>query len=176
MFNDQCMNCLFVLQIDQKPHLQRINHHENHVSQITKTIQSQANHTNHSQPHNHSNHVISEHENHVPISRVPNHVSAVNQANHQKNLQNQRLSPSQEWRQPDDNVRLQEDSIYESGPVVSNDGKHSLLQYAMLNFRQSTEKWVNIPDIIYAAYMFVKKWRMILEKSKSIQSQNIGFI
>ncbi|KYN10968.1 Myosin-XV [Trachymyrmex cornetzi] len=128
-------------QIDQKSHLQRINHHENHVSQITKTIQSQANHTNHSQPHNHSNHVISEHENHIPISRVPNHVSVVNQANHQKNLQNQRLSPSQEWRQPDDNVRLQEDGIYESGPVVSNDGKHSLLQYAMLNFRQSTEKF-----------------------------------
>ncbi|XP_018350693.1 PREDICTED: unconventional myosin-XV isoform X2 [Trachymyrmex septentrionalis] len=131
----------YIRLIDQKPHLQRINHHENHVSQITKTIQSQANHTNHSQPHNHSNHVISEHENHVPISRVPNHVSAVNQANHQKNLQNQRLSPSQEWRQPDDNVRLQEDGIYESGPVVSNDGKHSLLQYAMLNFRQSTEKF-----------------------------------
>ncbi|XP_018045561.1 PREDICTED: unconventional myosin-XV isoform X1 [Atta colombica] len=131
----------YIRLIDQKPHLQRINHHENHVSQITKTIQSQANHTNHSQPHNHSNHVISEHENHVPISRVPNHVSAVNQANHQKNLQNQRLSPSQEWRQPDDNVRFQEDSIYESGPVVSNDGKHSLLQYAMLNFRQSTEKF-----------------------------------
>ncbi|KAG5317858.1 MYO15 protein, partial [Pseudoatta argentina] len=131
----------YIRLIDQKPHLQRINHHENHVSQITKTIQSQANHTNHSQPHNYSNHVISEHENHIPISRVPNHVSAVNQANHQKNLQNQRLSPSQEWRQPDDNVRLQEDGIYESGPVVSNDGKHSLLQYAMLNFRQSTEKF-----------------------------------
>ncbi|XP_018374566.1 PREDICTED: unconventional myosin-XV [Trachymyrmex cornetzi] len=131
----------YIRLIDQKSHLQRINHHENHVSQITKTIQSQANHTNHSQPHNHSNHVISEHENHIPISRVPNHVSVVNQANHQKNLQNQRLSPSQEWRQPDDNVRLQEDGIYESGPVVSNDGKHSLLQYAMLNFRQSTEKF-----------------------------------
>ncbi|XP_018402219.1 PREDICTED: unconventional myosin-XV [Cyphomyrmex costatus] len=130
----------YIRLIDQKPH-QRINHHENHVSQITKTIQSQANHTNHSQPHNHSNHVISEHENHVPIGRMPNHVSAVNQANHQKNLQNQRLSPNQEWRQPDDNVRLQEDGIYETGPVVPNDGKHSLLQYAMLNFRQSTEKF-----------------------------------
>ncbi|XP_018313716.1 unconventional myosin-XV isoform X1 [Mycetomoellerius zeteki] len=131
----------YIRLIDQKPHLQRINHHENHVSQITKTIQSQANHTNHSQLHNHSNHVISEHENHVPIGRVPNHVSAVNQANHQKNLQNQRLSPSQEWRQPDENIRLQDDGIYESGPVVSNDGKHSLLQYAMLNFRQNTEKF-----------------------------------
>ncbi|XP_039312298.1 unconventional myosin-XV [Solenopsis invicta] len=129
----------YIRLIDHKPH-QRINHHENHVSQITKTIQSQANHANHIQPHNHSNHVISEHENHVPIGRVSNHVSAVNQANHQKNLQNQRLSPNQEWRQPDDNVRLQEDGIYETGPVV-NDGKHSLLQYAMLNFRQSTEKF-----------------------------------
>lgn len=111
------------------------------MSQITKTIQSQANHVNHViQPHNHhSNHVISEHENHVAIGRVANHVSAVNQANHQRNLQNQRLSPSQEWRQPDDNVRLQEENMYESRPVV-NDGKHSLLQYAMLNFRQSTEK------------------------------------
>lgn len=130
-----------MLQIDQKP-LHKVNHHENHVSQMTKTIQSQANHVsaNHVQPHNHSNHVISEHENHVPIGgRVPNHVSAVNQTNHQKNQQNQRLSPSQEWRQQDDNVRLQDESIYESGPVL-NDGKHSLLQYAMLNFRQSTEK------------------------------------
>ncbi|XP_024893243.1 unconventional myosin-XV isoform X1 [Temnothorax curvispinosus] len=129
----------YIRLIDQKPH-QRINHHENHVSQITKTIQSQANHANHIQSHNHSNHVITEHENHVPIGRVPNHVSAVNQANHQKNLQNQQLSPSQEWRQPEDNLRLQEDGIYETGPVV-NDGKHSLLQYAMLNFRQSTEKF-----------------------------------
>jgi len=125
-------------QIDQKP-LQKINHHEGHVSQITKTIQSQANHVNHLQPHGHSNHVISEHENHVAIGRVPNHVSAVNQANHQKNLQNQRLSPTQEWRQSNDNARLQEENIYETRPVV-NDGKHSLLQYAMLNFRQSTEK------------------------------------
>lgn len=132
------VNCLFDLQIDQKP-FQKVNHHENHVSQITKTIQAQANHSNHIQLHNHSNHVTSEHENHVSIGRVPNHVSAVNHQTHQKNLQNQRLSPSQEWRQPDDNVRVQEDSIYESGPVV-NDGKHSLLQYAMLNFRQSTEK------------------------------------
>ncbi|XP_077262617.1 unconventional myosin 10A [Temnothorax americanus] len=129
----------YIRLIDQKPH-QRINHHENHVSQITKTIQSQANHANHIQSHNHSNHVITEHENHVPIGRVLNHVSAVNQANHQKNLQNQQLSPSQEWRQPEDNVRLQDDGIYETGPVV-NDGKHSLLQYAMLNFRQSTEKF-----------------------------------
>ncbi|XP_071649931.1 unconventional myosin-XV-like [Temnothorax longispinosus] len=129
----------YIRLIDQKPH-QRINHHENHVSQITKTIQSQANHANHIQSHNHSNHVITEHENHVPIGRVPNHVSAVNQANHQKNLQNQQLSPSQEWRQPEDNLRLQEDGIYETGPVV-NDGKHSLLQYAILNFRQSTEKF-----------------------------------
>ncbi|XP_020280008.1 unconventional myosin-XV isoform X2 [Pseudomyrmex gracilis] len=130
----------YIRLINQKQPLQKINHHENHVSQITKTIQSQTNHVNHIQHHNHSGHVISEHENHVPIGRVPNHVSVVNQANHQKNLQNQRLSPSQEWRQPDDNVRLQEDNIYETGPVV-NDGKHSLLQYAMLNFRQSTEKF-----------------------------------
>ncbi|KAG7210139.1 hypothetical protein KM043_011700 [Ampulex compressa] len=128
-------------QIDQKP-LHKPNHHENHVSQITKSIQSQANHatSNHVQSHNQSNHVISNHENHVPVGRVPNHVSATNQANHQKNQQNQRLSPNQEWRQPEDNGRLQEESIYESGPVV-NDGKHSLLQYAMLNFRQSTEKF-----------------------------------
>ncbi|XP_012225060.2 unconventional myosin-XV isoform X1 [Linepithema humile] len=126
----------YIRLIDQKPH-QKVNHHENHVSQITKTIQAQANHSNHIQLHNHSNHVISEHENHVSIGRVPNHVS-VNHQTHQKNLQNQRLSP--EWRQPDDNVRVQEDSIYETGPVV-NDGKHSLLQYAMLNFRQSTEKF-----------------------------------
>lgn len=131
-----------ILQVDQKP-LHKPNHHENHVSQITKSIQSQANHStpNHVQSHGQPNHVISNHENHVPAGRVPNHVSATNQTNHQKNQQNQRLSPNQEWRQPEDNGRLQEDGIYESGPVV-NDGKHSLLQYAMLNFRQSTEKLV----------------------------------
>ncbi|XP_076621995.1 unconventional myosin 10A isoform X4 [Colletes latitarsis] len=131
----------YIRLIDQKP-LHKPNHHENHVSQITKSIQSQANHgsLNHVQSHGQSNHVISNHENHVPASRVPNHVSATNQTNHQKNQQNQRLSPNQEWRQPEDNGRLQEDGIYESGPVV-NDGKHSLLQYAMLNFRQSTEKF-----------------------------------
>ncbi|CAK9816980.1 Unconventional myosin-XV [Anthophora quadrimaculata] len=128
-------------QVDQKP-LHKPNHHENHVSQITKSIQSQTNHStpNHVQSHGQPNHVISNHENHVSASRVPNHVSATNQTNHQKNQQNQRLSPNQEWRQPEDNGRLQEDGIYESGPVV-NDGKHSLLQYAMLNFRQSTEKF-----------------------------------
>ncbi|XP_076381481.1 unconventional myosin 10A isoform X2 [Megalopta genalis] len=131
----------YIRLVDQKP-LHKSNHHENHVSQITKSIQSQANHgsLNHVQSHGQSNHVISNHENHVPASRVPNHVSATNQTNHQKNQQNQRLSPNQEWRQPEDNGRLQEDGIYESGPVV-NDGKHSLLQYAMLNFRQSTEKF-----------------------------------
>lgn len=76
----------------------------------------------------------------MPLNRVPNHVSVVNHANHQKNQQNHRTSPNQEWRQPEDNGRLHDESIYESGPVV-NDGKHSLLQYAMLNFRQSTEKF-----------------------------------
>ncbi|KAK2585067.1 hypothetical protein KPH14_008583 [Odynerus spinipes] len=129
-------------QIDQKPQHKPNHHHENHVSQITKTIQLQANHatTNHVQSHNQTNHIISNHENHMPLNRVPNHVSAVNHANHQKNQQNHRTSPSQEWRQPEDNGRLHDESIYESGPVV-NDGKHSLLQYAMLNFRQSTEKF-----------------------------------
>ncbi|XP_076680726.1 unconventional myosin 10A isoform X1 [Andrena cerasifolii] len=135
------MISMYIRLIDQKP-LHKSTHHENHVSQITKSIQSQASHgsSNHVQSHGQPNHVISNHENHVPSSRVPNHVSATNQTNHQKNQQNQRLSPNQEWRQPEDNGRLQEDGIYESGPVV-NDGKHSLLQYAMLNFRQSTEKF-----------------------------------
>ncbi|XP_029046871.1 unconventional myosin-XV isoform X2 [Osmia bicornis bicornis] len=131
----------YIRLVEQKP-LHKPNHHENHVSQITKSIQSQTNHgtPNHVQSHGQSNHVVSNHENHVSASRVPNHVSATNQTNHQKNQLNQRLSPNQEWRQPEDNGRLQEDGIYESGPVV-NDGKHSLLQYAMLNFRQSTEKF-----------------------------------
>ncbi|KAF7402415.1 hypothetical protein HZH66_004682 [Vespula vulgaris] len=129
-------------QIDQKPQHKPNHHHENHVSQITKTIQLQTNHatTNHVQSHNQTNHIISNHENHMPLNRVPNHVSAVNHANHQKSQQNHRTSPNQEWRQPEDNGRLHDESIYESGPVV-NDGKHSLLQYAMLNFRQSTEKF-----------------------------------
>ncbi|XP_076764901.1 unconventional myosin-XV-like [Xylocopa sonorina] len=129
----------YIRLVDQKPQHKQ-NHHENHVSQITKSIQSQTNHasTNHVQTQ--ANHVVVNHENHVTVNRVANHVSVTNQTNHQKNQQNQRLSPNQEWRQPEDNGRQQEDGIYESGPVV-NDGKHSLLQYAMLNFRQSTEKF-----------------------------------
>nr|XP_050849060.1 unconventional myosin-XV isoform X2 [Vespula vulgaris] len=132
----------YIKSIDQKPQHKPNHHHENHVSQITKTIQLQTNHatTNHVQSHNQTNHIISNHENHMPLNRVPNHVSAVNHANHQKSQQNHRTSPNQEWRQPEDNGRLHDESIYESGPVV-NDGKHSLLQYAMLNFRQSTEKF-----------------------------------
>ncbi|XP_066584309.1 unconventional myosin-XV [Prorops nasuta] len=131
----------YIRLIDQKP-LHKSNHPENHVSLITKSIQSQANHgsANHIQSHGQANHLVTNHENHMATNRMSNHVSAVNHANHQKNQQNQRLSPNQEWRQPEDNGRLPEEGIYESGPVL-NDGKHSLLQYAMLNFRQSTEKF-----------------------------------
>ncbi|XP_024944481.1 uncharacterized protein LOC107271471 isoform X3 [Cephus cinctus] len=144
----------YIRMTEQKPPHKSI-HHDNHISQITKSIQSQANHNTSSHPpsHNHSNHVaISNHDNHSAAIRIPNHITAtnhMNNLNHQKSHQNQHhnisnhnqsQSPNQEWRQQEDTARIQEESIYESGPVV-NDGKHSLLQYAMLNFRQSTEKF-----------------------------------
>lgn len=133
------------LQVEHKP-LHKAIHHENHVSQMTKSIQSQANHVSshmaHNQSHNQSNfNHVNDHEGHTSASRISNHVSTGNQINnvhHQKNQMNKNAE-NQEWRHQEETGRSQEESIYESGPVV-NDGKHSLLQYAMLNFRQSTEK------------------------------------
>lgn len=102
---------------------------------------------------NHSNYAYNNHyqsnrapsrgiDNHSPGGRVPTHVAVANQINsnhHQKNSPNH--NNHQEWRQSNNNElpRSPDDGIYESGPVV-HDGKHSLLQYAILNFRQSTEK------------------------------------
>lgn len=138
---------IFQLQIDQKAGNRSI-HHENHVSQLSKSIQSQSNHASSHAMHNQShvqsgfNHTA-ERNGHSPVNRVSNHVnSQINNAHHQKNLINKNTAhhqQNQEWRQTDNPTR-QEESIYESGPAVVNDGKHSLLQYAMLNFRQSTEK------------------------------------
>lgn len=141
-----------MLQNGQKPQ-HKSTHHENHVSQITKSIQSQSNygntHVNHNnQSHNQSNHVNRE-TNHSPVNRVTGgHTSPIIQTNggnnHQKNQRNTQHhsnSQNQEWRQPPEetNNKSPEEGFYECGQVV-NDGKHSLLQYAMLNFRQSTEK------------------------------------
>ncbi|XP_046586212.1 unconventional myosin-XV isoform X1 [Neodiprion lecontei] len=138
----------YIRSIEKKPVHKPI-HHDNHVSQITKSIQSQASHANThqvaqasqaNQLNNHGhNHVLANHvgNNHMVTG---NHVSHVNHVNQQNNIHQKNHVQSQEWRQHDEGGRLQEESIYESGPVV-NDGKHSLLQYAMLNFRQSTEKF-----------------------------------
>ncbi|XP_043471659.1 unconventional myosin-XV [Leptopilina heterotoma] len=136
----------YIRLVEHKP-LHKAIHHENHVSQITKSIQSQANHVSshmvHNQSHNQSNfNHVNDHEGHTSASRISNHVSTGNQINnvhHQKNQMNKNAE-NQEWRHQEETGRSQEESIYESGPVV-NDGKHSLLQYAMLNFRQSTEKF-----------------------------------
>ncbi|KAK0085614.1 hypothetical protein PV325_004796 [Microctonus aethiopoides] len=135
-------------QIEQKPQHKAIQH-ENHVSQITKSIHAPANHGNshvqHNQIYNQSNHVNRD-NNHSPINRMAGHGSPVNQTllnNHQKNQRNSQHhnNQAQEWRQPpEETSKSPEEGFYESGPVI-NDGKHSLLQYAMLNFRQSTEKF-----------------------------------
>ncbi|XP_043281933.1 unconventional myosin-XV isoform X2 [Venturia canescens] len=153
----------FIRMIDQKP-IHKSNHHENHVTQITRSIQSHANHSvgghqhglHNQSSHNQPNHVTGNVGNHEMHSGGNRHsgqhgINAVGQtssaAHQQKNQRN--LSPSQhhgnnqiqqEWRQPEESIKSPDESFYESGPVV-NDGKHSLLQYAMLNFRQSTEKF-----------------------------------
>lgn len=132
---------MFCLQIEQKPSNRAI-HQDNHVSQISKSIQNHSNYAynNHYQSNRGPGRGI---DNHSPGGRVPSHVAVANQINsnhHQKNSPNQNQNNHQEWRQANNELgRGQEDGIYESGPVV-NDGKHSLLQYAILNFRQSTEK------------------------------------
>ncbi|KAK0170258.1 hypothetical protein PV328_010838 [Microctonus aethiopoides] len=138
----------YIRMIEQKPQHKAIQH-ENHVSQITKSIHAPANHGNshvqHNQIYNQSNHVNRD-NNHSPINRMAGHGSPVNQTllnNHQKNQRNSQHhnNQAQEWRQPpEETSKSPEEGFYESGPVI-NDGKHSLLQYAMLNFRQSTEKF-----------------------------------
>ncbi|CAD6241372.1 GSCOCG00002698001-RA-CDS [Cotesia congregata] len=79
-------------------------------------------------------------ENH--LRKISLQVQANGGSNHnQKNHRNSQHhgGQNQEWRQPEEtNNKSPEEEFYECGPVV-NDGKHSLLQYAMLNFRQSTE-------------------------------------
>lgn len=167
-----------MLQIDQKP-VHKSNHHENHVSQITKTIQSQSNHGlqhgSHNQLHNQVNHTaVGNHEIHSGVNRLSSggqHVNSSGQTNlggHHQQKNHRNLSPSQqhqsnnqlqsqqEWRQPEETGKSQEESFYETGPVV-NDGKHSLLQYAMLNFRQSTEKYVLRYIYIYILTQHHKK-------------------
>lgn len=56
----------------------------------------------------------------------------------------QQQHANQEWRQQEDAAPRNEDGLYDGAidgtRTVVNDGKHSLLQYAMLNFRQSTDK------------------------------------
>lgn len=132
-------------QIDQKPQ-HKSSQHENHVSQISKSIQLQTtSHVPHNHMHTHSNHANHE-SNHSPMSRGHgSSISQININNHQKNQRNSQhhSSQAQEWRKPEETSKSPEDGFYESGPVV-NDGKHSLLQYAMLNFRQSTEKYVSL--------------------------------
>uniref|UniRef100_A0A0C9R272 Myo15a_0 protein n=2 Tax=Fopius arisanus TaxID=64838 RepID=A0A0C9R272_9HYME len=130
-------------QVEQKPYMKI--QHESHVSQISKSIQSQADHLNshqnHSQSHNPSNHGNRENS---QINRKVGHSVAALQTNasHPKNQRNSQHHNGQstEWRQPEEINKSNEESFYESGPVI-NDGKHSLLQYAILNFRQSTEKF-----------------------------------
>ena len=126
---------------------------------MTKSIQSHANHSSgvqhvsHNQLHNQVNHgIVGNHDINTSANRVSGGVGYHAGSHQQKNQRN--LSPSQqhqsnnqqlqhnqqEWRQPEETGKSGlEESFYETGPVV-NDGKHSLLQYAMLNFRQSTEK------------------------------------
>ncbi|XP_011310328.1 unconventional myosin-XV [Fopius arisanus] len=133
----------YIRVVEQKPYMKI--QHESHVSQISKSIQSQADHLNshqnHSQSHNPSNH--GNRENSQINRKVAHSVAALQtNASHPKNQRNSQHHNGQstEWRQPEEINKSNEESFYESGPVI-NDGKHSLLQYAILNFRQSTEKF-----------------------------------
>ncbi|XP_023287831.1 unconventional myosin-XV-like, partial [Orussus abietinus] len=134
--------------VEQKPGHKR-EHQENHVAQMTKSIQNQASqnppgvHQNQGNHQTNQNNRENNRENLSPTSRIPNH-GIVGQTNgighHKKNQQNQSQNQHhQDWR-PEDGPKAHEEVLYEAGPVL-NDGKHSLLQYAMLNFRQSTEKF-----------------------------------
>ena len=139
-------------QVEQKP-AHKSQHQENHVSQIGKSIVSQA---NHAAAHGHHGYG-SPSPSGSPQHELPNGLAsrnghgAVNGVHYQKNgkhgsqqqqqQQQQLLAREQEWRQQDETGLRAEDGLYEgNGQPPINDGKHSLLQYAMLNFRQSTDK------------------------------------
>ncbi|XP_023316209.1 unconventional myosin-XV isoform X2 [Trichogramma pretiosum] len=122
------------------------NHRDNHVTQIGKSIVSQANHER-------SMHTV--HPYGMDQQQLRNGGSS-NGIHYQKNgkahspspqQQQQQQMIQQEWQRNNGNdlTGRSEDGLYDAGqqqqqPVV-NDGKHSLLQYAMLNFRQSTDKF-----------------------------------
>jgi hypothetical protein len=188
----QRTNASFVLsQIEHKP-VHKSQHQENHVSQIGKSIVSQANHTaahgHHYGPSsptsspqhisaelqnghgrnghgtsNHAIHGVSEthyqkngkspggsHQQHQQHQQQQHHHHHQQQQQQQEQQQQQLGGQSQEWRQQEDATGANEDSLYEgSGQPVVNDGKHSLLQYAMLNFRQSTDKLVQALLYLY---------------------------
>ncbi|KAL7287664.1 hypothetical protein TKK_0018304 [Trichogramma kaykai] len=134
-------------QVEQKASTK--NHRDNHVTQIGKSIVSQANHER-------SMHTV--HPYGMDQQQLRNGGSS-NGIHYQKNgkahspspqQQQQQQMIQQEWQRNNGNdlTGRSEDGLYDAGqqqqqqqqPVV-NDGKHSLLQYAMLNFRQSTDKF-----------------------------------
>ncbi|OXU27999.1 hypothetical protein TSAR_007656 [Trichomalopsis sarcophagae] len=151
-------------QIEHKPaHKNNHHHQENHVSQISKSIVSQANHSAPLSSHGHqygSPVLPSTSPQHHPeymqngLSNGRNgHGPQINGGMHyQKNgkmsgssHQLHQQHSNQEWRQQEDTAARNDDGIYDGAAdgtrTVVNDGKHSLLQYAMLNFRQSTDKF-----------------------------------
>ncbi|XP_058797715.1 unconventional myosin-XV [Phymastichus coffea] len=128
----------YVRMVEQKP-VHKSHHQDNHVSQISKSIVSQTNHAHYGSPSSSPQH----HE--LPNGNVSRNGHVVNGMHYQKNGKSpQQQIIAQEWRQQDETNSRSEDAMYEGSngqsPVV-NDGKHSLLQYAMLNFRQSTDKF-----------------------------------
>ncbi|XP_016845570.1 unconventional myosin-XV isoform X2 [Nasonia vitripennis] len=154
----------YIRMIEHKPaHKNNHHHQENHVSQISKSIVSQANHSAPLSSHGH------QYGSPVPPSTSPQHHPEYMQnglsngrnghgpqinggMHYQKNgkmsgssHQLHQQHSNQEWRQQEDAAPRNEDGLYDGAAdgtrTVVNDGKHSLLQYAMLNFRQSTDKF-----------------------------------
>lgn len=127
---------MFHFQIDHKPsHKVHSHHQDNHVSQIGKSIVSH--HYGSSSPspsHGDQN-------GHARSNGVSN-------GHYQKNHKTSVQHATGEWqRQHDELPRNGDDGIYgeqTQSPQPNNaaaaGGTHSLLQYAMLNFRQSSDK------------------------------------
>ncbi|KAJ8681735.1 hypothetical protein QAD02_017527 [Eretmocerus hayati] len=151
-------------QVEQKPghksNNQQQSHHENHVSQLGKSIVSQQQQAT-SNGHLHSSQQQQQQQhggygnghdssmlNGVRSSNGHMVNGGSNGMHYQKNGKSPQNQHNQEWRQHDEQLMGNgplrgEDGLYDgsSPPPQLNNGTHSLLQYAMLNFRQTSDKF-----------------------------------
>ncbi|XP_044008895.1 unconventional myosin-XV [Aphidius gifuensis] len=157
-------------------HNQQQHQHQHHQQHQQQQQQHHHHQQEQQQQQQHHHHHMNRENNQSPINRVSNqHSTTVLQSNgHSKNQRNTQIHNSstggQEWRQPEDINKSPDEELYPESVV--NDGKHSLLQYAMLNFRQSTEKFEMMKTADGSISGSLKVIESLKNKKKSKKNKN----